>query len=270
MPWEGSRLFYADFDSKKKELSPPVYIAGKKKEISVGQPSWSANKIYFLCDETGFTNLWVADIPKAGAKAEGGKAKVSAGLAMKQVEYDLGSPAWQLGMSQYVILNPTTALIAPVIKSNHLLSVLNLKTGKYTPLKGAEDFPDLGAIRRLSDVQAVFIGTSGKMSKKVVIVTLSSHAGDATFKVLGEEDYTLNPSALNKSNLDPAYISESEVITLKVPWNEKAKRPRGMGEDVKEVDVHVRLYLPKNPGYRAEEEDEKRGPPCLVGVHGGP
>jgi len=257
MPWEGATLYHADVKlGEKPELVNVVEVAGKANAISVTQPLWGLNeskdKLFFSSDETGYQNIWVVDTAKQGEKAQ---------LAMKSVDRDFTTPMWSLGTCDYALLSGKTALVAPS-HDRPCLSHFDLRTGKITPLARGEVYGQIDQLKRLSDTQAVFIGSKSYASSTLVIVTLGSSPGHADFS-----EIQTTPAEFAKKPVDPDYASEPETYTLTVPWNEKAKRPEGMGIDTKEVDIHVTLYPPANPKFKAPEGTQ---PPCLVGVHGGP
>jgi hypothetical protein len=257
MPWEGATLYYASVElGDQPKLTEAIKVAGKANAVSVTQPIWgldnSKDKLFFSSDQTGYQNIWVADTAKEGAEAR---------LAAKQLEQDFTNPMWSLGTSDYALLDGQTAIVAP-LNDRPCLSHLNVRSGKITPLAGGEVYAEIAQLKRLSDTQAVFIGSKSDAPATLVIVTLGSSAGQADFS----EVETTAPEH-SKKPVDPAYASRPETYTLSVPWNENAKRPDGMGKDISEVDLHVILFPPTNPKFKAPEGTL---PPCLVGVHGGP
>jgi hypothetical protein len=257
MPWEGATLYYASFKLEDEpKLTRSVEVAGKHNTVSVTQPLWglgeSKDKLFFASDETGYQNIWVVDTAQEGAEAR---------LAMKQLDKDFTTPMWSLGTCDYALLDGKTGLVAP-LNDRPTLSHFDLRSGKIVAIAGGEVYGKIDQLKRLSDTQAVFIGSKSDAPATLVIVTLGSSAGQADFS----EVQTTKPEHLKKP-VDPAYASRPETYTLRVPWNENAKRPEGMSEDTKEVDLHVILFPPTNPKFKAPEGTR---PPCLVGVHGGP
>jgi hypothetical protein len=247
MPWEGTKLYHSDFSQS--ELKNVTYVAGEKGEIAVNQPVWSDNRLFFLSDQTGYHNLWQIDTGRQDATPE---------PATKRLEYDFGNPMWQLGISDYTILSPKIAIVRPIIDSRTSLSRLDLESQTITPLKGGEIYVEVQQLKRLSDTQAVFIGSRGDQKPTLVLVTIGSTG--AEFK-----EIQTNAPQTGAKKLDPKYISHAETHTLRIPWEKKAVRPKGMKEG--DVDLHVNLFLPTNPKFMAPEGT---APPCLVGVHGGP
>jgi len=257
MPWEAAILYTAAIDNATSfRLKEIKKVAGNNGTVCVTQPVWgvkgASDKLYFLSDETGYLNLWSIDTGKSDAKAE---------MSMKPLEKDMGNPMWALGTIDIAILDGATALVSP-ISGGEALSHFDLNTGKIKPLQGGEVYRALSQLKRLSDTQAVFIGSKSSASPTLVIVTLGSSAGHADFT----EVKTTAPEFAKKP-VDPEYASIPVTYTLSVPWSESAKRPEGMDADRKEVDLHVIIFPPKNPNFKGPEGSK---PPCLVGVHGGP
>lgn len=176
MPWEGATLFYADVKlGDKPKLTHAVEVAGKANAISVTQPLWGLNeskdKLFFSSDKTGFQNIWVVDTGKQGAEAQ---------LAHKPLEQDFSTPMWSLGTSDYALLDGKSAIVGPA-RDKPILSHLDIRTGKITPLAGGEVYGKVDQLKRLSDTQVIFIGSKSDAPSTLVIVTLGSSAGQADF-----------------------------------------------------------------------------------------
>lgn len=90
MPWQGSQLWVAGFDSDGR-LSTPRWIAGGEGE-SVFQPGWSPDgRLHFISDRSGWWNLY--SVQPDGTTA-----------CLLPLTADLGVPQWGLGFSRYVFL----------------------------------------------------------------------------------------------------------------------------------------------------------------------
>lgn len=264
MPWEGTELYFATFDVwNQRSLETPKRVAGESGKIAVTQPNWfrqkgtasSIEKLFYMSDETGFTNLWSTDVD--------GSSNTKPSLAMKPSPTDFGTPMWSLGTSDYAVLSQHSALVVPIVESQSRLSHLDLQTGHVTPIVGGEIYRQVDQVTALSGTQAVFIGSKYDAAPTLVIVTLTSDLGSADFKEIA----TSPPSLQSKPPLDSSWISRGETLKLSVPWPQDAQRPPGMPSSQTEVDLHVVYYPPTNPDFKAPEGTS---PPCIVAVHGGP
>ena len=90
MPWTGSLLKVAAFDSKQGTLSgKAVLVKGQRRVESVSQPRWGfEGELFFACDEGGFYQLWVLE--KGQEKARKIELK---GLE----EAEFAGPDWIMG-----------------------------------------------------------------------------------------------------------------------------------------------------------------------------
>lgn len=250
MPWDGSELYCAEFTYQgpsERLFLTPRKIAGESGKISINDIKWSntnPSKLFYLSDETGFVNLWSIDLSEAGSKPR---------LEMKAINYDLGEPLWRLAPSWYAILTDVDALVAPNINGHRKLHYLNLSTGELSEIPNG--YTDVTDIHRINDKQAAFLASRWDASKTIVVVTLGSTPGDATFLELQAAN---SPPGVA---LDKAFISRGEHIVLKVA----SPCRHGVGES--NVDLHVTLYRPTNPWYQRPKDEL---PPTLVQVHGGP
>jgi dipeptidyl aminopeptidase/acylaminoacyl peptidase len=250
MPWDGSELYYSDFSHQgpcDRQLVVPQKIAGESGKISINDIKWSStnpSELFYLSDETGFVNLWSIDLSQPGSKPR---------LAMKPINYDLGEPLWRLVPSWYAILTDVDALVAPNINGLRKLHHLDLSTGEITEIPNG--YTDISDLRRINDKQAAYLGRKWDSPKTIVMATLGSSPGEATFLEL--DAATPRPEA----TLDKAFISRGEHIVLQVD------SPQGADTRTQKVDLHVTLYRPTNPCYQSPEGDL---PPTLVQAHGGP
>ncbi|KAJ9120245.1 hypothetical protein QFC22_003145 [Naganishia vaughanmartiniae] len=233
----------------------PIKIAGRHSEVSINDIKWdiaNPDKLYFLSDETGYANLWFADLSKADSGIQ---------LATKSLPHDLGEPMWKLGRSWYAIVSEDTALVAPLVEGKRCLHHLHLLTGVMMKLNN--EYCDVSNIHRVSSQEAIFSGGKYNSARKVVLVTLGTEAGQATFRELDCSADLCSESRM--AALGEDYISEGEHITLSTffqPRNSQTAVPTS-----RKVDLHVTLYSPLNPEYCAPDGQL---PPALVMVHSGP
>lgn len=248
MPWEGTELFYSAFSAGSNASLEPIKIAGRHLDISINDVKWdlaNPDKLYYLSDQTGFVNLWSVDLSQAEPQPD---------IAMYPLAHDLGEPMWQLGPSWYDILSINDALIAPNMEGERTLCHLDLRKRRVSPI--ASEYRDISDIHRINDKQAVFLAGKYDEPRKIVLVTLGARGGDASF-----QEVELS-STKGGARLDKPYISKGECIALTVDFP-----PPSDNVTSKKVDLHVTLYPPTNPEYRAPEGDL---PPTVVQVHGGP
>jgi len=261
MPWEGTELYYSNFSvpEKDKPITPlePVKIAGEHLNISINDIKWDSSatphgnpdKLYYLSDQTGFVNLWSVDLSNPGV--------VQPDIAMYPLAHDLSEPLWYLNPSWYAIMSHKDALIAPNLDGVRSLAHVDLAKKRVSPI--TSDYRDITQLQRINEKQAVFLAGRYDEPRKIVVVTLGSRGGDATFQEVEVSTTKGGPQ------LDRAYISKGELITLTVQF----PPPLFSDENVrsKNVDLHVTLYPPTNPKYQAPKDEL---PPTVVQVHGGP
>ncbi|KAJ9097827.1 hypothetical protein QFC19_006695 [Naganishia cerealis] len=252
MPWEGTELYYSKFHVAQMDrpiVLEPIKIAGEHLNVSINDIKWdisNPDKLYYLSDQTGFVNLWCIDLSKPDAQSD---------IAMYPLAHDLGEPLWYLSPSWYAIVSEKDALIAPNMDGERTLCHLDLYKRRVSPI--TSDYRDIINLQRINDKQAVFLGGKYNEPRKIVLVTLGQRGGDATFQEVELSTTKGGPK------LDRDYISKGELITLTVDFPPPSDNVRS-----KKVDLHVTLYPPTNPGYKAAHDGEL--PPVITQVHGGP
>jgi dipeptidyl aminopeptidase/acylaminoacyl peptidase len=267
MPWEGTELYYSEFPLPVKDqpLAPlkPVKIAGQHLNISINDLKWDTtdngnpNKLYYLSDQTGFVNLWSVDLggePGAALKPD---------IAMYPLAHDLSEPLWTLNPSWYAIMSSKEAIIAPNLYGERSLAHVDLQRKRVSPI--TSEYRDITQLQRVNDRQAVFLAGKYDEPRKIVVVTLGSRAGDATF-----QEVEVSTTTKGGPKLDQAYISKGELITLTVQFPPPPPSfSSSLDENIrsKNVDLHVTLYPPTNPEYQAPKDEL---PPVICQVHGGP
>jgi dipeptidyl aminopeptidase/acylaminoacyl peptidase len=250
MPWDGTELLYAEFDSsadyKDYATLQPKKIAGAHSSVSINDVKWDVfgtDKLYYLSDETGYTNLWSIDLAEPDPSPK---------LVMEPIPNDLSEPLWRLAPSWYAILSANTALIAPNICGIRRLRHLDVDTGRSTQIKN--EYCDITGLHRLSENRAAFLAGKWDEPIRIVIVTLGSCADTATF---GELVFA------KESRLPDAHISRGECMSLPI----MPKLGNLASSPDKSRDIHVVLYPPTNPDFTPLKGEL---PPAIVMVHGGP
>jgi dipeptidyl aminopeptidase/acylaminoacyl peptidase len=243
MPWEGSEIFVADVHIQpgsgtvKVALGDPIFVAGKKSEISVNYPTWTrSGTLFFTSDEGGarFQNPW----------AYIGGAATS--LLRTPLSQDFGEPQWFLGWSFGAALDDDGkfVLFTALKAGRSVLHVVDTstKTSKEIDCPYAE----IVSLRRAGQNRVVLVGTSIDVPQSLGLITFDDN--------LAPSYSTLKSTAAKESLLPPGLVSHPQPITLDVPGGEVC---------------HVVYYPPTNPAYSGTSiEGEK--PPCVVSAHGGP
>lgn len=97
MPFDAAELWVADVE-KNGSLINKVKVAGSKSETT-NEPKWTSdNSLVYLCDKTGFANLYIY---------EGKKSK-----CLYKVDAEFGYPHWVFGLSTYVISDDGTIFVS--------------------------------------------------------------------------------------------------------------------------------------------------------------
>jgi dipeptidyl aminopeptidase/acylaminoacyl peptidase len=119
MPWVGTELWVAGFDSAGRP-GAPVHVAGGDDE-SIFQPEWSPDgRLYFVSDRSGWWNLYRWDDGRATA------------LCPRAAEF--GDAQWVFGLATYGFLSPERLVCVYGEKGLERLAVLDLATGQLRPL----------------------------------------------------------------------------------------------------------------------------------------
>lgn len=240
MPWEAAELYSIDIIATDSDISfngKLTLVAGGSEE-SVSQPIWATDDILvFLSDESGFSNPLTFDA-KDGSIAP---------VLKSPLPYDFGEPDWRLGDYRIAALNSSTLVVAPTIDSVTHLSLLDIPSGKLTPI--ASPYVNISKLKRVSKTQVAFVSAEEVKASALILATLGGSPAAATFKVLKETS--------NLSSLFPAELIAPDVsITLPNP---DSANP-----------LHVLLASPKNPEYDPKGARNGELPPCIILVHGGP
>lgn len=250
MPWESSTLYVGRLDGKMLRDVAVVAGGGKdgKPDCSVCQPKFSADgkTLFFISDATGFNLLYKWRV--------GGDAGPE--LAMEKLSAEIASGDWVFGQSRYVLLDETTALITPSIKSVAtplLLNLVDKTTTAVYPKSKADPLVVIENMRALSPSQVLLTGTSSACPSALILLSVSP-AGGANY-------YTVKDSALiARGALPDGIFSHGQGLEFDVP---------GAGSDAgKQVNLNVIYHPPQNPHFEAADAAER--PPAVVRIHGGP
>ena len=228
MPWVGTTLYVVPLDAAGVPAGDPIAVAGKDEE-SIFQPEWSPDgtALFFVSDRTGWWNLYRAAWPARSVQA------------VLPMEAEFGQPQWVFGMSTYSFAGPGRLVCAYVSKGLGRLGVINLTTGKLTPM----DLPysEFSSVRAERD-RVVF--RAGSPSTPASFVLLDLGTGKA--QVLKKSTALADDPGLAR------YFTGVESIEFPTEENRTA----------------FGLFYPAfNPEYQPLEGDL---PPLVVTCHGGP
>lgn len=123
MPWEAAALYVAEIGSDG-ALGSPERIAGGQGSAAF-QPEWNKDgRLYYVCDETGWGNLYVWD----GAQSH----------CIAREDADLMRPHWVFGMRSYALLEDGRIAAA-------YLDSGETRLGLHDPVRGTTDKLESGS-----------------------------------------------------------------------------------------------------------------------------
>ncbi len=224
MPWDNTRLYTAALGPA--GLTDIRIIAGGAGSSgeSVMEPQWGADgALYFVSDRSGYWNLYVHR-----------GAAISALLPM---DAEFAGPLWELGQSNYALVDRGRVLARYNDKSGAHLAVIDPACGSMRQI--ATPFTSMAAIRKLNDREVALIGASAVQSPAVVTIDIKT----------GLPTIIRHPAPVT---LEARHISSPQAITF--PGH--ASR-----------DVHALYYPPQNGDFGAPAGAL---PPLIVQIHGGP
>ena len=230
MPWDTSFLEVANLGDNG-TISRSTVVAGND-GISIYQPEWGPDgRLYFVCDESGWWNLYVF-------------GDDGASIPLAPMEAEFGHPMWGLGASTYGFL-PDGRLLATWSKDAIAgMGIVDPNGGGLTPIN--IPFTSLGAsygnvaILDGDDApHAVALGGSSSSGTAVVTIDLS----DGWVEVL---------KRASTASVDPSYLTEAQSISF----------PVGDGQT-----SYAIWYPPKNADFAGPSKEK---PPLVVFSHGGP
>jgi dipeptidyl aminopeptidase/acylaminoacyl peptidase len=156
--------------------------------------------------------------------------------ALREMEADFGQPQWVFGMSTYAFLDEHHILCAYIERGLPHLGIVN--TSRHSLRRLKSDYAKFDSLRAAQG-RAVFIAASQLEPPAVVV-----------YDPVQNTYQTLRSSS--DIEIDPW------IISLPTP----IEYPTENG-----LKAHAFYYPPRNPEYRAPEEEK---PPLIVEIHGGP
>lgn len=216
MPWDSTTLHEASLTGA--GASDATVIAGGP-GVSVSQPAYDpAGRLWFFSDETNWWTPWIVD---AGRTRQ-----------VLDVEADLASPQWMLGMRDIAFIGDGRAVIRD---GAHGLTLVD-DTGALTPLGVPSTHTE--TICATGDRVALKRGLADRLPE---VVSVETGTGDVTVLATSSPDVP-----------DPGYVSRAEEVS----WTNSAG-----------LTAYGNFYPPVNAGHTGPDGDL---PPLLVFVHGGP
>ena len=233
MPWVGTTLYVLELQEDGVPAGQPIAIAGGENE-SVFQPEWApdGSDLFFISDRTGWWNIYRCALRTTKLET----MKID---AIAPMEAEFGQAQWVFGMSTYAFAGAGRLICAYVSKGLGSLAVVDLRSGRFTPL----DLPytDYSSVQAHGD-RVVFRAGSATTPASFVLLDLET----------GKTE-TLRKST--NAGGDPAltrYFTKVEAVEFPTDGNRKA----------------FGLYYPAfSPDYQAPDGEK---PPLLVKCHGGP
>jgi len=209
MPWDGTELRVATFDSETGDIADEQLVAGGLEE-SVLQPEWSPDGVlHFISDRSGWWNLYALREDGAG----GGRAE-----AIAPIEAELGGPMWALGGSRYAFL-PGGAISCVVTRNgSDSLGLIRPGSGRVEVID--TPFVSLASLR---EAGGGLFAIGATASEGAAVIDLNPYTGETWVFRSAESD-----------PLDREYVSTPEAIDF----------PTGGGHT-----AHGLLYRPRNPGF---------------------
>ncbi len=224
MPWDGTELWVAEFKDDG-ETGEPVHIAGGSEE-SVFQPEWGPDgALHFVSDRTGWWNLY---------RWQDGQVE-----PLAPMEAELGSPAWNFGLSRYDFL--ADGRLACIYTQNGVdrLGLIDPERGELTPIETPFTAFYPAQLRSDGEFELGFIASSPRHSQALYRLQVATY----------EVSLVHHPSSVE---IEDEYISVPEPFDFSSEGDKRA---------------HAFFYPPKNASYRGPEGSR---PPLIVTVHGGP
>jgi dipeptidyl aminopeptidase/acylaminoacyl peptidase len=221
MPWDGTDLVVADLDDAGRVRSKR-HVAGGPDE-SIFQPEWGPRgELFFVSDRSGFWNPHVL--------ADGAVRPI---LSMAA---EFGLPQWVFEMSTYAVLADGRLACAFTDGGRWHLGLVDVPTG---------------ALRRL-DTPYTDISDVRTNGREIYFCGASATRGPALVALEPTTGATRELRRISDVAIDPAYLSEPEVITFPTTGAATA---------------HGLYYPPKSPDHRTPSGER---PPLIVKSHGGP
>ena len=222
MPWDGTDLWVAEIDQSG-GLRAQRKVAGGVEE-SIFQPEWSADGVlYFMSDRSNWWNLY--------------RWRHQGVEPVLQIEADLATPQWQLGMSTYAF--ESEERIVCQVRSGGVgrLASIDLGSGRLDNI----DTPYTALMPWIQVSAGRAITIAGGPTEPMQLVAVDIGTGRSE---------VVRRSA--EVPVDPTYLSIPEAIEFPTTGQKTA---------------HAFYYAPRNPDYAPPEGEL---PPLIVMAHGGP
>lgn len=180
MPWDGTRLWVADFIEGK--IHHAQCVAGSDEE-SIFQPSWGPDGyLYFISDRSGWWNLY--------------RLKENTIEALCPMPAEFGLPQWQFGMSTYSFLNDHHILCTFFQNGISKLALLDTISKEFTPL------PIVGThFNQIRSHQGCAAFIKGSLTNPSALIKWDSTTNQETILASNQ-----------KPDIDPDYFSTAEAI----------------------------------------------------------
>lgn len=227
MPWDGTLLYALPLHNGIAAGAPELIAGGP--EESVFQPEWAldSSALFFISDRTGWWNLYRRGL------------NVTTTHPLAPMEAEFGQPQWVFGMSTYALAGANQLVCAYSEKGLGKLSVIDLASGRLTPIE--TPYTDLSSLRADGN-SVVFRG--GSSVEPASIVRLDLRTGQT--EVLRKATTVADDPALAR------YFTRAEQIEF----------PTENGRTA--FGLHYPAF---SPDYSAPSNER---PPLLVKCHGGP
>jgi dipeptidyl aminopeptidase/acylaminoacyl peptidase len=230
MPWDGTELWVADFDTDTGRIGEGWAVAGGPDE-SLFQPEWSPDGVlHVVSDRSDWWNLYrfaESGAPQPGADLE----------PITPVEAEIGTPQWVFAMSRYAFVADGRILCALSSDGLDAVAVIDPVAGSLTLL----DLPYTAVTSvRSTGLAGTAVCIAAAPDAEAAVVTVDT---EGTVQVV-------RPS--RDLGFDPALLSRPQAIDFATSGRRTA---------------HALFYAPANPAFTAPEGER---PPLLVLIHGGP
>ena len=229
MPWDGTELCVAELADAGCPTGSRVLAGGPRE--SVTQPRWTADgSLVFICDRTGWWNLYARDVSDPDAADEPRWAAA----------HEFADPGWMLGMSSYGISDSDLLVCRWLDRGYVRLGTVDLRTGERAEI----DLDGSG----VTAIMAVVVAAA----TAVLLVGYDDRPNALVLVDLASRRIVEVLRASAPGVPDPGQVSRAEPVS----W---------LADDGDEV--HGFFNAPVNPGFRGPEGDL---PPLIVMSHGGP
>ena len=181
MPWDAAELWVAPL-ADDGTLGPAERVAGGAGE-SVSQPRWSPDgELYFVCDRTGWWNLY----RRRNAEVE----------AVTELAAEVGLPHWVFGVYNYAFLSPEEILCSYEQDGTSHLARLDLAEKSLAAVE--TPYTVIRAVEAHAG-RAVFLG--GCASRSTAVVLYDPATGDVQ-ELRRQSDFEIGA----------AYVSQPEAV----------------------------------------------------------